>query len=178
MLLKKLVLASLAALSLNAVASTQEFIINGTFHDNPNQSTQVQTGWTVNSNAHYFNGNVYFEGAVNSTGSLSQTVLGAHGVAVLSFDFLATSGYQSVVWDGVTLGTVNAPSPLTHYSYNVTATGHDTLTFLGQNNPSYNRLSNVSLLATVGAVPEPETYGMLLAGLGMVGFMARRRKAA
>jgi hypothetical protein len=30
----------------------------------------------------------------------------------------------------------------------------------------------------VAAVPEPETYGMLLAGLGVVGFLARRRKAA
>ena len=28
----------------------------------------------------------------------------------------------------------------------------------------------------VTPVPEPETYGMLLAGLGLVGFMARRRK--
>ena len=28
----------------------------------------------------------------------------------------------------------------------------------------------------VSAVPEPETYAMLLAGLGLVGFMARRRK--
>ncbi|MEG1324253.1 MAG: FxDxF family PEP-CTERM protein, partial [Janthinobacterium sp.] len=29
----------------------------------------------------------------------------------------------------------------------------------------------------VAAVPEPETYAMMLAGLGLVGFMARRRKA-
>lgn len=28
----------------------------------------------------------------------------------------------------------------------------------------------------VAAVPEPETYGMLLAGLGIVGFLASRRK--
>lgn len=28
----------------------------------------------------------------------------------------------------------------------------------------------------VAQVPEPETYAMLLAGLGMIGFMARRRK--
>jgi hypothetical protein len=29
---------------------------------------------------------------------------------------------------------------------------------------------------SVAAVPEPETYAMLLAGLGLLGFMARRRK--
>lgn len=29
---------------------------------------------------------------------------------------------------------------------------------------------------TVGVVPEPETYAMLLAGLGLVGFIARRKK--
>ncbi len=30
----------------------------------------------------------------------------------------------------------------------------------------------------VTAVPEPETYAMLLAGLGLVGAIARRRKTA
>ncbi len=29
----------------------------------------------------------------------------------------------------------------------------------------------------VSAVPEPETYGMMIAGLGLLGFMARRRKS-
>lgn len=31
---------------------------------------------------------------------------------------------------------------------------------------------------TVSAVPEPESYAMLLAGLGLIGFMAHRRKQA
>jgi hypothetical protein len=35
----------------------------------------------------------------------------------------------------------------------------------------------ITSFAITAAVPEPETYAMLLAGLGMVGFMARRRKA-
>ncbi len=39
----------------------------------------------------------------------------------------------------------------------------------------YNDLS-FSFTNTIGAVPEPETYAMLLAGLGLLGFMARRRK--
>jgi DNA-binding beta-propeller fold protein YncE len=37
--------------------------------------------------------------------------------------------------------------------------------------------STTSLYQLTAAVPEPETWAMLLAGLGLVGFMARRRKA-
>lgn len=36
-------------------------------------------------------------------------------------------------------------------------------------------LTDVPGFATVAVVPEPETYTMLLAGLGLIGFMARRR---
>ncbi|MBU1222234.1 MAG: choice-of-anchor I family protein [Gammaproteobacteria bacterium] len=42
-----------------------------------------------------------------------------------------------------------------------------------------NEVSNTTTLYSVNMapVPEPETYAMLLAGLGLVGFMARRRNA-
>lgn len=43
----------------------------------------------------------------------------------------------------------------------------------------FNNVDNAgSVVAHVNAVPEPETYAMLLAGLGIVGAMARRRKKA
>ena len=31
---------------------------------------------------------------------------------------------------------------------------------------------------TAAAVPEPETYGMMIAGLGLMGFMVSRKKSA
>ncbi len=40
--------------------------------------------------------------------------------------------------------------------------------------PPFLLLDNVNL----SAVPEPETWGMMLAGFGLVGFVARRRRAA
>ncbi len=41
-------------------------------------------------------------------------------------------------------------------------------------NGGYWAMDNVNM----AAVPEPETYGMMLAGLGLVGFISRRRKTA
>lgn len=40
-----------------------------------------------------------------------------------------------------------------------------------------NEVSNTTTLYSLTPVPEPETYAMLLAGVGMVGFMVRRRGA-
>jgi hypothetical protein len=36
---------------------------------------------------------------------------------------------------------------------------------------------NLSMTAAIAPVPEPETYAMMLAGLGALGFVGRRRKA-
>jgi hypothetical protein len=37
-------------------------------------------------------------------------------------------------------------------------------------------MANSTALLPPTAIPEPETYAMILAGLGMLGFIARRRK--
>jgi len=48
---------------------------------------------------------------------------------------------------------------------------------LYQTNPSFSHDSSVGgAFYYTQAIPEPETYAMMLAGLGMLGFVARRRK--
>jgi hypothetical protein len=37
---------------------------------------------------------------------------------------------------------------------------------------------NVTISLVTAPIPEPETYALMLAGLGVVGFTARRRKQA
>lgn len=48
------------------------------------------------------------------------------------------------------------------------------LSFFGAAGDGMYSVSEVSVLG-VSAVPEPETYAMFLAGLGLMGFMSRRR---
>ena len=44
--------------------------------------------------------------------------------------------------------------------------------------PQYEYYYGATVGALTSAVPEPETYGMMLAGLGLLGFMVSRKKSA
>ena len=63
-------------------------------------------------------------------------------------------------------------SPPSTANYAFTYTGYSGFNFASAEGgePAYLRIT------TIVAVPEPETYAMLLMGLGLVGFIARRRK--
>lgn len=94
---------------------------------------------------------------INPVGSLGVDVLRANGFEVLA--------------NGTAFAGLNVDgSSLTSGIYRINlATG--AATSVGTFNGTLSGL-------TVSAVPEPETYALMLAGLGVVGFMAKRRKAA
>ena len=76
------------------------------------------------------------------------------------------TGFGGPTVFGYAQGEVLAPT-------NLLFNGPMVLTVMGSSNGgSYGGTFNLNL----APVPEPETYGMMLAGLGVLGFLARRRK--
>lgn len=69
---------------------------------------------------------------------------------------------------------------LTHAMAGISDTSSLYTTYGNLRNASYNHLNafnNWLAVTPAPPVPEPETYAMLLAGLGLIGSIARRRKA-
>ena len=61
-------------------------------------------------------------------------------------------------------------------SFNGVASASGTLKLFYWDSNFGDNLDQVTASVTVGVVPEPETYALMLAGLGLVGWMARRRR--
>jgi hypothetical protein len=90
--------------------------------------------------------------------------------------------YVGSAYDGTGFGSDGlADGKVTHTFMNLAA--GDYSVFLGGSDYLAQEISNPGLLAkygvsgtlAVGVVPEPETYAMLLAGLGLMGTIVRRR---
>lgn len=171
---KKFIFAA-AMIFASASSFATQYIVNGTFNDN---TPYTQTGWTTTSQGYLFANHQYFEGAIFVPGTLTQNIFGANGLLALSFDLTIGNGdantFESVIFNGVILATYTANS-IQSLSFNVMGTGSDVLSFRGWNPPSINSISNVSLVEATSAVPEPSSYLLMALGLGLVGFMARRK---
>ena len=192
--------ATIAAMFASGAASASgNIILNGDFETvsnvHANDYLVVGAGqgtiadWTVGGNSVDIINNSYNSISGNSIdmlgtpgpGSLSQSFsFAANTTYTLSFDLNRNPNSHGAGLDVFVNGdhhSYEGTSLTTNYSFNFTTgsvAGAQLLTFssVGGDNYSGAVLDNVSLTA---AVPEPETYAMLLAGLGMVGFMARRK---
>lgn len=188
-----------AAVSLAAFgAQANELVTNGSFESitgsNPvggyrvvNAGATDISGWTVGGTSVDIINGAYGAISGNSIdmlgspgpGSLSQTLSTVVGQTyVLSFDVSYNGGSYKDIGVSPAGGAqtfFTGASPFNHYTLQYTATSASTqLAFFSTGGANYSGavLDNVS----VAAVPEPETYAMLLAGLGLMGGIARRRR--
>jgi hypothetical protein len=95
-------------------------------------------------------------------------------------DFLMTGGPATQSLTSYVGGNNSGPANLMFDFTNLGFTG-DTLRMTFHYHPApyasdWILLSEVQFFSAAPAIPEPESYAMLLAGLGLLGFVARRRK--
>ena len=108
---------------------------------------------------------VFIFGSAVSNNNKAAAVIDT-GTVFLFNALLPAAAIGSFAFDGTTGSTAHQFGPLLsgdyHYQVTVNATGTDGGAF--------------SLTSTLAPVPEPQTYALLLAGLGVIGFVARRRR--
>ena len=113
---------------------------------------------------------------IPSAGTLSTSAVSI-SLAPLSFDI---TGLTGTLWDNfhpngsVILGNIVGNNST--FNFNLLSAGEYHIDFTGTVTGAHGGAYLAALHVT--AVPEPETYAMLLAGLGVMGAIARRRKAA
>ena len=188
-----LVIVALAVCVASAPATfAQNLIQNGSFE------TSDFTGWTTGGNFEFTqvvsgafydytgaeDGTYYMTGGpVGSDGTLSQTFADHAGAQyAVSFWFAAVGDNPSdfsASWDGtplLSLANPNTGGIWTQYTYQVTGTGSDTLSFAFRDDPAYIALDNVSVTENSGqSVPEPSSLLMLGTGVLGLGGVVRRK---
>ena len=133
-----------------------------------------------------------------ATNSVGSALLTTTGTAVETYN--STGGFTTIAFDNLSLSLnsntkyiaylTSSDPTLTHLQLSRTQTAADTSGFgignaylsttpgTGWQLPfNGNGFLSLQYTAVTAAVPEPESYAMMLAGLGLIGFLARRKKS-
>jgi hypothetical protein len=167
MKIQKLLLAGLVASALSMGAAQAEVRNVGSL----GSTTQTFVHNTAGS----------FEDTINFSIAGASTLSGSANNLVLSFGslkILNITGLMVNVWNNIHPGgTANYGSfsgNNSTYTFNLPSAGNYHVDISGVVNGSAGGVYAIALSAA--PVPEPETFAMLLVGLGLVGTIARRRK--
>ena len=189
-------LLAIGALCVCLTATTafaQNLVTNGSFETgdfsgwtiggNNDGNTQVVTGpfydYTAAEDGAFYS----VWGAVGSDITISQTLSTVAGAQyTVSFWFASVGDSPSdfsASWDGTPLLSLTNPNTGANwmqFTFQVTGTGSDTLTFAGRDDPAWMALDNVSVTENSGqSVPEPSSFLLLGTGVLGLGGIARRK---
>ena len=105
-----------------------------------------------------------YDFVLSSTGNITYSVSEVETLPLFNINFLNFGLYDS------NLNLLSSSSNLASGTYTLLVSGKSVGTAGGLFNLKYN-------VAAVTAVPEPETNALMLVGLGLIGFIARRKFA-
>jgi choice-of-anchor C domain-containing protein len=201
----KKILAIAAFAVLAPMSQAAELITNGGFEDSTFSGAFTTygtggglNGWTIESGSvdlintywqpasgHYsldLNGNSAgvisqsFATVVGQTYNVSFSMAGnTDGGGAVKVITVGAGGDHSISFDST--GKSHGDMGWTTQSFSFVADSvSSTLRFSGSANNTYYGAALDNISVTAAPVPEPETYAMLVAGLGLLGFVARRKQ--
>ena len=178
--------ASAATLTFESLASADgNFAVGSTYVESGFKLDDITTTSAFGFGA-WGSDSPFFSGSTallnkNDAGLTKLTQIGGGAFQLNSVDL--TVLYPGLTGDGavaVTFTGTKLDSSIVTQTFSVNDGAPQTFTFSGftnlsqvtwQDNATYHQFDNINVVA----VPEPESYAMFLAGLGLMGFAARRR---
>ena len=135
----------------------------------------VETNVSIDLNGGAFSallGEITIGSLSNVTGNLN---FSTDSITLFGMPFTFANPGNDVTVGFGGFGSVTSTPTGYSFAFNNVAAGTYLLSATGNNAAGLTAV-NASYTVTAAPVPEPETYAMLMAGLGVVGFMARRKK--